>query len=198
MKWRWFTKLYAVVLRIRVVSCQFWLRVGCLLSVNLCKVCVVNMGLNLPGMQAEHSFPSNSAQCFSDTKHDSPMIPLKNLANPSLGHRQFPPKFRNSNLHNITHSEISQNPRERMFLVQILLFIVTFFSLISRILSLMQTTKEVNTHPCIAPCTITWSVNFFFLCHLLDVGACICHVVWEGQVEWATPTEVRGEWIQIS
>ena len=132
-------------------------------------------------------------QCFSDTKHDSPMIPLKNLANPSLGHRQFPPKFRNSNLHNITHSEISQNPRERMFLVQILLFIVTFFSLISRILSLMQTTKEVNTHPCIAPCTITWSVNFFFLCHLLDVGACHCHVVWEGQVEWATPTEVRGE-----
>ena len=69
MKWSWYTKLYAVVLRRRVVSCQFRLRVGCLLSVNLCKVCVANMGLNLPGMQAEYSFPSNSMQFFLDTKH---------------------------------------------------------------------------------------------------------------------------------
>jgi hypothetical protein len=33
-----------------------------------------------------------------------------------------------------------------------------------------------------------WSVTFFFfLCHLLNVGACICHIAWEGQVEWTTP-----------
>jgi hypothetical protein len=39
-----------------------------------------------------------------------------------------------------------------MFVVQISLLIVTFLSLISSILSLMQTTKEVNPHPHIAPC----------------------------------------------
>ena len=33
-----------------------------------------------------------------------------------------------------------------------------------------------------------WSVTFFFfLCHLLNVGACICHIVQEGLVEWTTP-----------
>jgi hypothetical protein len=38
---------------------------------------------------------------------------------------------------------ISQNPRERMFKVQISFLIVTFISLLSQSLSLMQTTKEV-------------------------------------------------------
>ena len=66
-----------------------------------------------------------------------------------------------------------------MFGVQISLLIVIFLSLILRILSLMQTTKEV----------IMWSVTFFFffflfLCHLLNVDACICHIAREGQVEW--------------
>ena len=42
------------------------------------------------------------------------------------------PKLRNSNLHNITHFLISQNPRERMFVVQISLFLVTFLSLMSQ------------------------------------------------------------------
>ena len=77
-----------------------------------------------------------------------------------------------------------------MFVVQISLLIVTFLSLISRILSLMQTTKEVYPHPCIAPCVNVWSATFFFfffLCHLLIVGACICHIAWEGQVKWTTP-----------
>ncbi len=78
-----------------------------------------------------------------------------------------------------------------MFVVQISLLIVTFLSLISRNLSLMQTTKEVNPHPRIAPCVNMWSVTFFFfffffLCHLLNVGACICHIAREGQVEWTT------------
>jgi hypothetical protein len=40
---------------------------------------------------------------------------------------------------------------ERMFIVQISLLIVTFFSLISQNLSSMQTTKEVNPHPDIIP-----------------------------------------------
>ena len=82
-----------------------------------------------------------------------------------------------------------------MFVVQISILIVTFLSLIPRILSLMQTTKEVNQHPRIAPCVNMWSV--FFLCHLLNVGACICHIAQEGHVEWTTPKEVRGERIQI-
>ena len=91
----------------------------------------------------------------------------------------------------ISTSIISQNPRERRFAVQISLLIVTFLSLISRSLSLMQATKEVNIHTRIAPCVNMWSV-FFFLCHLLNVGACICHIGQEGQVEWTTLTEVRG------
>ena len=40
------------------------------------------------------------------------------------------PKLYNINLHNITHSLISQNPRERTFVVQISLFNITCFSLI--------------------------------------------------------------------
>jgi hypothetical protein len=55
-----------------------------------------------------------------------------------------------------------------MFVVQILLLIVTFFSLISQILSLMQTTQEVNPHPRIAPSVNMWSVFFFFFCHFVE------------------------------
>ena len=106
------------------------------------------------------------------------------------------PKLRNLNLHNVSHSLISQYRRERMFVVQISLFIVTFLFLVSRVLSLMQSAKVVNPHPRIAPCVNMWSVTFlflffffffFFLWHLLNVGACICHSAWEGQVEWTTP-----------
>jgi hypothetical protein len=54
----------------------------------------------------------------------------------------------------------------------------------------MQTIKEVNPHPHIAPYVNMWSVFFFFffffLRHLLDVGARICHIAQEGQVEWTT------------
>ena len=99
------------------------------------------------------------------------------------------PKLRNINLHNVNHSLISQNPRERMFIVQNSLLIVTFLSLISQILSLMQTTKKVYPYPCTVPCANMWSVIFlfFFLCHLLNVGACTCHIAREGKVEWITP-----------
>ena len=77
------------------------------------------------------------------------------------------PKLRNTNLHNVTHSLISRNPREQMFVVQISLLIVSFLSLISWILSLIQTTNEVNSHPGIAPCVNMWSVTFFILIHIL-------------------------------
>ena len=84
-----------------------------------------------------------------------------------------------------------------MFVVQISLLIVTFLSLVSQILSLMQSTKEVNSHPRIAPCVNMWSVCFFLLCHLSNVDACIRHIAQEGQVEWTTSAKVTGEQIQI-
>ena len=98
------------------------------------------------------------------------------------------PKLRNINPHNVTHSLISQNPRERMSIVQISLLIVTFLSLISQNISLMQNVKEVNPHPRNAPYVNMWSVIFFFFffCHLLNVGACVCHIPWESQVKWTT------------
>jgi hypothetical protein len=77
-----------------------------------------------------------------------------------------------------------------MFVAQISLIFVTFLSLISQHLSLTRTAKEVNPHPRIVPCVNMWSVTFlflFFLCHLLNVGACICHIAQESQVEWTTP-----------
>ena len=65
--------------------------------------------------------------------------------------------------------------------------LLSHFSPLSQLLSLMQATKEVNPHPRIVQCVNIWDVFFFFLC-LLNVGACICHIAREGQVEWTTPT----------
>jgi hypothetical protein len=76
------------------------------------------------------------------------------------------PKLRNINLHNVTHSLISRNLREHMFLVQNSLLIVTFLSFLSWVLQLMHTVKEVNPHPHIASHVNMWSV--FFLCHLMN------------------------------
>jgi hypothetical protein len=105
----------------------------------------------------------------------------------STGPCMVHPELRNINLHNVTNPLISQNPREWMFIVQISLLIVTFLSLKLWKLSLMQTTKEVNPHPRIASCVNMWSVFFFFFCrHLLNFGACVRHIAWEGQVEWTT------------
>ena len=55
------------------------------------------------------------------------------------------PNLRNINLHDITCSLMSQNPKERIFVVQIALFVVTFLSLVSKFLFLMHTTKK-STH----------------------------------------------------
>jgi hypothetical protein len=124
------------------------------------------------------------------------------FAKPSLRERQtqcpkLHPELHNFNPHNVPHSLISWNPRERMFVVKISLLIFTFLSLMSQILSLMQTIKEGNPHPRIAPCVNMWSVAFFFffffffcwcccLCHLLNVGACICHIS-SGKTKWSGP-----------
>jgi hypothetical protein len=50
---------------------------------------------------------------------------------PAAGKLVVHPKLRNISLHNVTHSLMSQNPRERIFVVHISLYIVTFLSLIS-------------------------------------------------------------------
>ena len=103
-------------------------------------------------------------------------------------------KLRNTNLHNITHSLISWNPRERMSIVQIPLLIVTFLSLISRILSLMPTTKEVIPRPRIAPCVNMWSAIFFFfffLCHLLMLVR--AYSTLPGKAKWSGAHQRRWE-----
>ena len=111
-----------------------------------------------------------------------------------MGFKTLHPKLRNINLHNIIHSVICRNPKERMFVVQISFLIVTFLSFISQLLSLLQTPKEVNPHLHIAPCVNMWSVFFFFfLSHLLNIGAWIRHIAREGRVEWTTPMEATGE-----
>jgi hypothetical protein len=100
------------------------------------------------------------------------------------------PYLCNINFNNVTHSLISWNPREWMFVVQISFLIVTFLSLISYILSLMQTTQEVNSHPCIALCVI-WSVFFstsssYATCWML-VHA---YVTSPGKAKWSGPHHI--------
>ena len=99
------------------------------------------------------------------------------------------PKLRSINFHNVTHSLISQNRRERMFVVQISLLIVTFLSPTSQNLSLLQTAKEVNPHSHIESCVNMWSVFFFFifffLCHMLNADACVSHIT--RKAKWSGP-----------
>jgi hypothetical protein len=91
------------------------------------------------------------------------------------------PKLCNIDFHNVAHFLVSWNSRERIFCSSNFTPYCHIFSLISWNLSLMQTIKEVNPHPYIAPCVDMWSVTFFFffLCHLLYVGACVCHIAQE-------------------
>ena len=86
------------------------------------------------------------------------------------------PNLRIINPHNVTHSLISGNRREQMFIVQISFLIVTFLSLISLILLLIQTTKEVNPHPHIMACVNMWSVTLFllFFLFLMPLVECWC------------------------
>ena len=61
-------------------------------------------------------------------KNEREIITFHQNGEPSAVH----PKLHNINPYNVTHSLIFQNSRERMFIVQILLLIVAFLSLISR------------------------------------------------------------------
>ena len=85
-----------------------------------------------------------------------------------------------------------------MFVGQISLFIVTFLSLISQNLLLLQTINEVNPHLCIMSCVNMWSVTlffffiffFFFLCHLLVH----VYVISPGKVKWSGPHHTIKLW----
>ena len=68
-----------------------------------------------------------------------------------------------------SHTLISTNPRERMFVAQVSLLIVTFLSLISRNRSLMQTTQK-STHT--SHCVMCRHVK----CHLLIILLLLFHM----------------------
>ena len=92
------------------------------------------------------------------------------------------PKFCNINPHNFTRYLISRHPRERRFIVQISLLIITFLSLISRIFSLMQTTREVGSHPRITPCVNMWSITCIFLFFVFFLVTCWMCIIDHGSV----------------
>jgi hypothetical protein len=103
------------------------------------------------------------------------------------------PKLHNINLHNITHSLISRNPREWMFIVQISLRIYCH-SVLPYFMNFIINANHPRRHltPSHCACVNMWDVTFFFffffyfLCYLLNVDACIRHIAQEGQVEWIT------------
>ena len=104
-----------------------------------------------------------------------------------MNEREVHPKLHNINLHNVTHSLMSRNPREWIFVLQIsLIYCHISLPYITQFV-INATTKEVNPHPHLAICVNLWIITFFFfLCHLLKVGACVRHIAREGQVEWTT------------
>ena len=100
-------------------------------------------------------------------------------------------KLRDINLHNVTYSLISRNPKKWMFVVQISLLIVTFLSLVPQ--NFVNNVNYQRSQPTPSHC----GRSIFFFCHLLTVGACVRHIAQEGQVEWITLAEWMGERTQI-
>ena len=73
------------------------------------------------------------------------------------------------------HSLISWNPGERMFVGQISLLVASLSPPYIMDCVIMQTGKEVNPHPRIAPCVNMWSVFlFFFFINFWDLLHCWC------------------------
>jgi hypothetical protein len=79
--------------------------------------------------------PAADSQDFYDYFHHCSKLPHTHTTPLPPEHyttlNRIHPQFRNINLHNVTHSLISRNLGEYMFIVQISLLIVTFLSFIS-------------------------------------------------------------------
>jgi hypothetical protein len=84
------------------------------------------------------------------------------------------PNLRDINPHNVTHSLISWNPRERMFVDQISLLIVTFLSLLSQNLWLMQTIRSQPTPSHCAMCEYVERHLLILLLLLMPLVECWC------------------------
>ena len=81
------------------------------------------------------------------------------------------PKLHNINPYNVTHSLVSRNPRERMFIVQRSLLIVTILSLISRF---VIDAHDQRSQPIPSYCTMCQHVKCFILRLLMPLGECWC------------------------
>ena len=82
------------------------------------------------------------------------------------------PKLCNINPHNVTQSLISLNPRERMFVIQISLLIVTVLSLISRIFVIYanhQRSQPTPTH-----CAMCQYMKCHLILLLMPLVECWC------------------------
>ena len=102
--------------------------------------------------------------------------------------------LRNINPHTITHSLISLNPRERMFMVQISLLIVTFLSLIPRVFFFVMNAKK-SAQPIVlrrvSICGVSSSRSSF------SYAACwmlvLAYATSRGKGKWSGPHQQRWE-----
>ena len=104
----------------------------------------------------------------------SPSLSLPSIGFPNRGDILVRPKLHNINPHNVTHSLISQNPREQMFIVQISLLIVTFLYLY--ITEFVINANHQRNQPTPLHCAMCymWSVAFLFLFFLCHLSECWC------------------------
>ena len=121
-----------------------------------------------------------------------PLSPVRST--PILLH----PILRNINLHNITHSLISRNSRERMFVVQISLLIVTFLS--PNISNFVINANHQRSQPTPLHCAMCQYVECHFLIVILLLSSyATCwmlvhaYAALPGRVKWSGPHQRRWE-----